>query len=695
MSGRHAVRMTFRQKMRRWAAGTTVALVLAGMVGGGAPAEAAAGDVTITGHGYGHGRGLSQWGAYGFATQYGWNHLQILSRYYSNASVGDIGNPLIKVRLLALDGVNVQVTSQAPFTIAGWTMSAGTAVQISRNPDGSWKMTTRFGCGGQVGGEVGISSTDMNTVADPGDDVRAMLNVCDTGRAYRGALSVAYDAGALRTVNTLFMQDYLRGVVPRESPASWGSAAGGAGLNALMAQAVAARGYAMAESRYSYAKTCDTDMCQVYGGAGLNGARVEDSRTDAAVANTAGQAMMFGTTVARTEFSSSSGGYTAGGTFPAVPDEGDAVSPYYDWSVKFSGATVSAAFGVGTLQSITVLSRNGLGRDGGRVTKVRVTGSSKSVDVTGSAFRSALNLRSDWFTPGAVEKPATPAPWPQDISPASVTAVKTFAGSVVTFVRGTTGTLWYTTAAGGAFSPFTELPFQVRTAPSAVSTDGHRIDLFVVGSDQALWHTSTIVDAQGLPTTFTPWESLGGALTAAPSAASSNYGDLIVAGRGTDGDLFARALSGGAWTAWQPLGGGAISAPAVDVVDTATFRVMTVGTDGVVWSRSVSATTAAPTDGWVSTGDRTGFAPGLSGNMWWTNAIGAVALSDGPGVRQVWKDGTVVKLGGGVTSSVAVVEWGTSSTWTFARGQDEALWVNIESDPNTPSSWYRIGGRLR
>ena len=99
------------------------------------------------------------------------------------------------------------------------------------------------------------------------------------------------------------MEDYLRGVVPRESPASWGDAAGGAGINALRAQAVAARSYAQAENRYPYAKTCDTTTCQVYGGAGLNGAA---SRTHAPTGRSPtppAQVMTLGGQVARTEFS--------------------------------------------------------------------------------------------------------------------------------------------------------------------------------------------------------------------------------------------------------------------------------------------------------------------------------------------------------------------------------------------------------
>ena len=237
-----------------------------------------------------------------------------------------------------------------------------------------------------------------------------MLRLCaPEARAYRGALGVVWDGSTLHTVNTVFMEDYLRGVVPRESPASWGDAVNGAGLNALMAQAVAARSYARTENRAPYAQTCDTTTCQVYGGAGLNGTSLEDPRTDRAVATTTGDVMTLGGQVARTEFHSSSGGYTAGGTFPAVVDDGDVASPYHDWSVTLPRASVSAAFGVGPLQSITVLTRNGLGADGGRVLTVRVTGTGASVVVTGEQFRTALGLRSSWFTPAAgPARPTTP-----------------------------------------------------------------------------------------------------------------------------------------------------------------------------------------------------------------------------------------------------------------------------------------------
>ena len=76
--------------------------------------------------------------------------------------------------------------------------------------------------------------------------------------AYRGTLRAIKGD----TVNILPLDDYLKGVVPREVPASWKPAA-------VQAQAVAARTYAAfgrREPQASHYQICDTTACQVYGG---------------------------------------------------------------------------------------------------------------------------------------------------------------------------------------------------------------------------------------------------------------------------------------------------------------------------------------------------------------------------------------------------------------------------------------------
>ena len=64
---------------------------------------------------------------------------------------------------------------------------------------------------------------------------------------YRGTVEFWDTAAGTRVVNNVLVEQYLRGVVPREVPASWGAAPNG--MEALKAQAVAARSYGVSQTR--------------------------------------------------------------------------------------------------------------------------------------------------------------------------------------------------------------------------------------------------------------------------------------------------------------------------------------------------------------------------------------------------------------------------------------------------------------
>jgi SpoIID/LytB domain protein len=280
--------------------------------------------------------------------------------------------------------------------------------------------------------------------------------MCDDNAPYRGALGVVLDNGAARTVNLLDMEDYLLGVVPVEAKAEW---ADSGGAEALRAQAVAARSYAAVEHRSSYADTCDTQNCQVYGGAGK-----EDPRTTDAVRSTTGAVLSRDGDIVATEFSSSTGGYSSGGAFPAVADEGDTISPNHDWTQMFSAGEIAEAFGVGELTSLKVLSRNGLGVDGGRVTALEVVGTKATVGVTGMQARVKLGLKSDWFTigdgAGVVENPVSETVAPElnsQITDSSGTVVETPIEAKYQEYGGATGTL------GAPVGPEMQLPSEAGT----------------------------------------------------------------------------------------------------------------------------------------------------------------------------------------------------------------------------------------
>ena len=375
----------------------------AGSVAAAPSARAAEPGATVgfSGHGWGHGRGLGQWGALGYAADQGWSHERILDHYYGGTTAGTVPDVDLTVRLTALDGApSIAITSAAPFRVDGYALGGGDAAVFTRSGDG-WTMTGRpGGCNGAnlpSGVAVGRIPT-VSTVAAPGEDRSRMLTVCGVDRPYRGALRPTVADGASRLVNVVSVESYLRGVVPRESSASWADIGGAA---ALRAQAVAARSYAASERRSTFATTCDTTSCQVYGGAAS-----EDPRTDAAVAATAGVVRRTAAgAVARTEFSASTGGFTAGGQFTAVPDEGDVRAPRHDWTLTVPVARIEAVYPtVGAFRSMTVTGRNGLGADGGRVTEVRIDGTRGSTTATGAGVRAALGLWSDWFTPVAATR---------------------------------------------------------------------------------------------------------------------------------------------------------------------------------------------------------------------------------------------------------------------------------------------------
>lgn len=420
-TGARGFRCPSTRTSRRWLMAFFAILIGVFLVPAAPVTAATDGDLTISGHGWGHGRGMGQYGALGYAVDHGWTYDHILGHFYGGTTVGNVGNPEMSVELLALNGKPLVVTaSQIRIVDAAGNgaVDLGTAARFTLQGNGSVTVERGTGCVSSWRQVSGTFTGNNIRVSAPGEgaSLDSLLRVCEaTGeRAYRGSLSVVNHLGTQMTINHLPTESYLRGVVPRESPASWGSAGGGRGIEALKAQAVAARSYALSSSRATGAKTCDTTACQVYGGAGVKTSSwtaLESALTDQAIAATAGEVRMIGTAVARTEFSSSTGGYTAGGVFPAVLDAGDAISanPNKTWSTSMSMSTVASRLGTGAIRSITVTGRNGLGVDGGRVTEVTViTTGGQTVRFTGNQVRSALGLKSDWFVlSGATDAAAT------------------------------------------------------------------------------------------------------------------------------------------------------------------------------------------------------------------------------------------------------------------------------------------------
>jgi stage II sporulation protein D len=145
--------------------------------------------------------------------------------------------------------------------------------------------------------ESGISA-DSVTMAPVGNALLPLEK-----KNYRGQFRISVQKGKLLVVNSVSIEDYLKGVVPYEIGTLDSSA-----IDALKAQAVAARTYAYRHfgSRISQGFDVYADVKdQVY-----NGASGEVSLTNIAVEATAGEVLTFNGTFIEAYYHSTCGGYT-------------------------------------------------------------------------------------------------------------------------------------------------------------------------------------------------------------------------------------------------------------------------------------------------------------------------------------------------------------------------------------------------
>src|SRR3712207_1229089 len=206
---RMRVPRTFRERASMVAAPLVAVLVGTGIWMATPPsADAAASDITFNGRGFGHGRGMSQWGAYGYAVDYGSNYQGILQHYYGNTShATDAGNPGITVELMAWRGRETVITGGG-LAVNGIPLGRG-SVLIKGVGSHTSQVLVGDGCGGPWSVWTGAA----NGVVSGRSTVTGEINLCDGGttRNYKGAMHVLDGGGYLTTVNELPVDDYLKG----------------------------------------------------------------------------------------------------------------------------------------------------------------------------------------------------------------------------------------------------------------------------------------------------------------------------------------------------------------------------------------------------------------------------------------------------------------------------------------------------
>jgi stage II sporulation protein D len=348
----------------------------------GAHKAAKARTWVVKGAGFGHGVGLSQYGAYGYA-KHGFKYDQILTHYYTGTTIGTTADR--SVRVLLRDGAR-------SISFRGAGSACGTALKPAKG-----YVAKRKGTGVVVrtkkGRRIARCGAAMTAAGSP------TVTVGGKG-TYRGSLEVRASGSSLQAINVVEIEDYVRGVVAKESPASWP-------IEALKAQAVAVRSYALSTGiRGGTFDLYDDTRSQAYGGVGA-----ETAKTDQAVSASRLQVVLYAGKVAQTFFFSTSGGHTENNELSSLgfgqppvpylrgvedPFEADAGSPYEHWKRKFSLGRMNSALrsiGLrGKLKSVAVTQRG----TSPRIVSANLVGTRGTTTVDGPDLRNALGLPDTW-----------------------------------------------------------------------------------------------------------------------------------------------------------------------------------------------------------------------------------------------------------------------------------------------------------
>ena len=213
------------------------------------------------------------------------------------------------------------------------------------------------------------------------------------GRRFRGEMDVIRDSqGYLSVVNTVALEDYVKGVMYHEVSHYWP-------MESLKAQAVAARTYALYQMKMNQSKEYDVTndiYSQVYGGRSS-----EKYRTSIAVERTEGLVMTYRGNILPAYFHATCGGATEDAKelwkqdlppLKGVRCDFCKNSPHYSWKKNFrltdiQGKLNQKGYAIGLIKDIAVMERD----QSERIRTLKVTTrDDKKIIISGKDFRDII-----------------------------------------------------------------------------------------------------------------------------------------------------------------------------------------------------------------------------------------------------------------------------------------------------------------
>ena len=206
-------------------------------------------------------------------------------------------------------------------------------------------------------------------------------------KRYSGKLNLFILDSEILLVNVLGIEKYLSSVVGSEMPAKWP-------LEALKAQAIASRTYALKQKGNSLYDIDSTNKNQVY-----SGLEARTYKTARAVTSTRSLVLTYKNKLINSLFHSSSAGMTEnsenvwGNKYPYLSsvEDFDQTNPKLRWEKRFTNEQLQKLFPrIGGIRQIQILNITNTGR----VKNVKIFGDYGSDQISGVDIRKRMNLRS-------------------------------------------------------------------------------------------------------------------------------------------------------------------------------------------------------------------------------------------------------------------------------------------------------------
>jgi serine protease AprX len=278
------------------------------------------------------------------------------------------------------------------------------------------------------------------------------------------------------------------------------------------------------------------------------------------------------------------------------------------------------------------------------------------------------------------------------------------------FVIGTDTALYHKWWNGSAWGPsvtgYEAMGGKILSDPEVVAWGPNRLDVFVIGTNRALYHKWWNGSAWG--PSVTDYESLGGTIMAQPKAVAWGPNRLDIFVIGTNRALYHKWWNGSAWgpsvTGYEAMGGTIVGDPEVVSWGPNRLDVFVAGTDSALYHKWWNGSAWGPSvTGYESLGGTIMGRP--KAVAWGPNRLDIFVIGTNRALYHKWWNGSAwgpsvigyEAMGGTIIGDPEVVAWGPNRLDVFVVGTDSVLyhkWWNGSAWGPSVTGYESLGGTI-